>query len=373
MPDDQKPSVLFDPKKVERRRCFLINLFYFAIIILIAVLVAGYLFQWMLPFVLAFLVASWLQRPLKWLVRKTKISKKFFSVILVILFVLFLAAIVVVIFWQLIRNIISFTADDNNILLAKEVIQSLSDGAQNLIIRFSHLFPDSTIDYAQQSITETSTNLVSYLTKFFTSAAGALVTFSTTKLPMILVSFIIWIIASIFLTIDYLRVTAFLKRQIPNRYTDMVKTVRILCTETIFKLLRAYLLLMLITFAELSISFAILGIHYFLFIAALIALVDILPVLGTGTILIPWAFISLVMGNFPIFFGISLTYIIITFVRNILEPRLVSRQIGLNPLVTLFFMFLGLKAIGIVGILLFPIIVMILVQLQKMGKIKLWK
>jgi sporulation integral membrane protein YtvI len=212
-----------------------------------------------------------------------------------------------------------------------------------------------------------------FVTDLFANVATSAATAVTTSLPMLLVSFIIWVVASIFLTIDYQKVITFIMRQVPERHAETVELTRSLCTNTIFRLLRAYLLLMFITFIELSISFSILGVSYALLIAALVALVDILPVLGTGTILIPWAFIALIMGDFKLFIGLGITYIIITILRNILEPRVVSQQIGLNPLVTLFFMFLGLRAIGIFGMLLFPVIVMVLIQLQESGKIKIWK
>ena len=95
--------------------------------------------------------------------------------------------------------------------------------------------------------------------------------------------------------------------------------------------------------------------------------------LGTGTVLIPWALVNLLIGNPKMFIGLGLTYVAVTVIRNIIEPRLISHQIGLNPLVTLFFMFLGLRAAGIFGMLLFPVIVMIIIQLQNSGRIRLWK
>lgn len=80
------------------------------------------------------------------------------------------------------------------------------------------------------------------------------------------------------------------------------------------------------------------------------------------------------LGDFHLFIGLGLLYVVVSLVRNILEPRVVSHQIGLHPLVTLFFMFLGLRATGsLAGMLLFPLVVMIVKQLQDAGKIHLWK
>ena len=361
------------PPKVRKRFYFLINLAYFAVILTIVLVAVRYLFLWMLPFVLAFALATMLQTPLTWLVEKTKVSKKFFSVVLVVLFILLIASLVAVIGWQVIVTVINYVSDAGNIERIQNMVLAIFANLTSLLKNLSDYLPDDMLAPIQESIASMGSSIAQTLSAFFTNATGAVVTFTTTSFPMLLVSFIIWVVASIFLTIDYRKVTGFVMRQIPERYTEMVHTVRDLFTNTIFKLLRAYILLMLLTFAELSISFHILKVPYAFLIAALVALVDILPVLGTGTVLIPWSIISLIMGNPRMFIGIGLTYILITVIRNVLEPRLVSHQIGLNPLITLFFMFLGLRAIGIFGMLLFPVIVMILVQLQDSGKIRIWK
>lgn len=114
-------------------------------------------------------------------------------------------------------------------------------------------------------------------------------------------------------------------------------------------------MLFLLTFAELSIGFLILRIPYAILLGLAITLFDILPVLGTGGFLLPWAAILFLIKNTPLAVGILVLYLIITVVRNIMEPRLVGKQIGLHPLATLMAMFLGLKLVGIVGMFLFPI------------------
>ena len=208
------------------------------------------------------------------------------------------------------------------------------------------------------------------LSNLFGSAAK----WMTAYLPSLFIGFVIWIAASIFLSIDYDKVTGFLLRQIPDCHQPLVAATRSLCHNTVFKMTKAYGLLMLLTFGELSAGLLILRVPYAIPLAALIAVVDILPVLGTGTVLIPWALICLIRGDMALFGGLTVLYIIITVVRNILEPRMVSHQIGLSPLVTLFFMFLGLKATGgLLGMLLFPIGIMILKQLQESGYIRIWK
>jgi sporulation integral membrane protein YtvI len=143
--------------------------------------------------------------------------------------------------------------------------------------------------------------------------------------------------------------------------------------DVLFKFAKAYALLLGLTFVELSIGLALLRVHYAILWAALIALVDILPVLGTGTVLIPWAVVNLILGNYPLGVGLLVLYGIITVVRQSLEPRVVGKQIGLYPLVTLVCMFLGSYLFGFVGLFALPIAVTVLVQLSRTEGFALFK
>ncbi len=372
---DQKPYSprLFDPAQAERRRAFLINLLYTGTWIVIFVLVVRYLFLWMLPFVFAFLVAVMLQRPLRFLVQKTSVSRKVFSVVLVVAVMLLLAGIVAFCAWRVGLRIVDFFGNESNIQLLTDAVRQVTATAQGLLDHLSSMLSPEALESLNAALNNLSQSSISALSEFFGSAAAAVLSFTTTRLPMLLVSFIIWVIASIFLTIDYDTVMQFFLRQVPERHRELVEDTRALCGNTIFKLLRAYLLLMLITFVELWIGLSVLHLPHALPLAALIAVVDILPVLGVGTVLVPWALFALLTGDVALFIGLGILYIVITVIRNILEPRVVSSQIGLNPLVTLFVMYLGLRSVGLAGMLLFPVLLMVLKQLQDHGRLHLWK
>lgn len=365
-------SPLFDTGRVEHRRAFLINLLYFAVIAGALFLAVRTLFVWMLPFVFALLVALALQRPVKWLNHKTRLSKKVFSVAFVVLIILILAGLVALIGWRLGESLASYFGNAENIQVIQDTVTSLGDKLQSALAGLASSLPPEAESSLDSAVSNLTSSLIGLLTDGFTSAANWAVGF-TSRLPQMLLSFIVWVLASIFLTIDYDQVRAFALRQLPKRLVPLLRTTRDLCQNTLFRLLRAYLLLMLITFVELCVGLGLLRVPYSIGVAALIAVVDILPVLGTGTILLPWAVISLITGDLFRFVGLALLYAIITIIRNILEPRIVSQQIGLHPLVTLFFMYLGFHLAGLAGMLLLPAAVMVLVQLQKGGHIHLWK
>lgn len=123
--------------------------------------------------------------------------------------------------------------------------------------------------------------------------------------------------------------------------------------------IKAQLILMTITFVLSTIGLYILGISYAPLVALGIALVDALPMLGTAIIYVPWAIISLLAGNYFFGIGMLILYLTCTLTRQFLEPKIVSTQIGLYPLITLLSMYTGFKLLGTFGLLLGPILFII--------------
>ena len=123
--------------------------------------------------------------------------------------------------------------------------------------------------------------------------------------------------------------------------------------------LRSYSLILLITFAEAFFGLTVLGVEYSFIIAAISAAVDILPVLGIGIVLIPWAIFSLVTRKLFLGIGLIILYVIIVVVRQFLEPKLVGETLGLHPLLTLAAFYLGYRLFGFPGILIAPILLVL--------------
>lgn len=136
---------------------------------------------------------------------------------------------------------------------------------------------------------------------------------------------------------------------------------------------------MSVTFIEMFIGLSVLRVfgiyssNYTVIIAIVTAIVDIIPVLGTGTVLIPWAAYNLIVGNYSLAIGLAVIYAAITVIRQIIEPKLVAGQLGLSPVVTICSLYLGLKIFGVFGMIIAPILVTMLKVLNDEGIIKLWK
>ncbi len=166
---------------------------------------------------------------------------------------------------------------------------------------------------------------------------------------------------------------AFIAAQIPGRVVESVTRLKNHMVTTLGRWFRAMGIIILITFTELTIGFLIIDLDYAVLVAALVALIDALPVFGTGTVLIPWAIYLLLMGEISRGLYIALLYGIITVIRNIIEPRILGDHIGLNPLVMLICFYLGYMTLGLIGMFVLPVTLVCLDKLQEWGYIRLWR
>jgi sporulation integral membrane protein YtvI len=143
--------------------------------------------------------------------------------------------------------------------------------------------------------------------------------------------------------------------QLPESWISRVLKIKKDLFVAIFGYIKAALIIMAITFTELLIGLSIIGVEYPLMLAFLIAIIDALPVLGTGGILIPWSLYSFVTGDIRMGISLIALYLVVLVIRQIVEPKVVGQQIGVYPLLTLLAMYIGLKMIGFAGLILGPI------------------
>lgn len=203
-----------------------------------------------------------------------------------------------------------------------------------------------------------SGSLMSAFNNFFTAISGYavnLLSSAVTAVPAGVIGVLAMIICTFFVAADYEKIMDFLVSYIPENGKKTLSNVRRFLTDTLFVVIRSYLLIMLLTFTELSILFTVFGIADPLPKAALIAVFDILPILGTGGILIPWGIGSIVLGNPMMGLKVLLIYGVVVVVRNYVEPKIVGVQLGLHPIITLVSMFVGLRMFGFWGMFGLPV------------------
>ena len=181
-------------------------------------------------------------------------------------------------------------------------------------------------------------------------------------------------VLAVFFTLSaYPQVMAFLRRQLPERWRGRAGGVKASVLDTLGKWLRAECILLLVTFFQLLAGFLLLRQEYALLLAVVIALIDALPVFGTGTVLLPWAAVLCVAGNVPRGIALAALYAVIAVVRSVLEPKIVAAQVGLPPLVALAAMYVGFCIVGVAGMILLPLAVLVVKQLHDGGFVGLWR
>ena len=341
----------------------------------------------LLPRLLSFFFAVILQRPLGWLDKKTKNKMhSFWSIVLVLLCVAIILGPVISIIAALFRevgNFISFLGEQLNDLPTFLVT------LQNEILKAIKFLPDSIYTSVSENITQFFGNLIndfdvsklginmSSITSGLSNGISGV--YSVVKnIPSILISVVIGVIAWILFTKDYKKVVKFIKLQLPDKHKNLLSETKKIFSSTILKMCRAYGLIMFITFCENFLGLTILNLigvmknSYVFVIAICIAVFDILPVAGSGGILIPWSLIALVSGNVGQCVGLLILYAVITVIRQYIEPKIVGDSLGVNPLVTLAGLYFGLKLFGFMGMFIVPICVMTLKAFNDAGRIHLY-
>lgn len=225
---------------------------------------------------------------------------------------------------------------------------------------------------AQTLFDAIAVTLTNWVTAFSTYLGSCISSFAA-KLPIYFMGTVFTVALSLFISADYRRITQFLMRQLTPWQRTMVQEARIFGKSCLGKLAKAYFLLFLITWAELGCGLFLLRHTHPVSTGLGIALLDILPLLGSGSILIPWALLSLLRGRAAFGVGLFLLYAVIAVARNLLEPKIVGEQIGLHPVITISVMFAGLRLMGVPGMMLAPIAVLFLQHLHQCGLLRLYR
>lgn len=195
----------------------------------------------------------------------------------------------------------------------------------------------------------------SFLTNFVSGFSSLLFSFCAgfvAKLPIFFFSFAVTIFSSVGISLYWKNISRFLRFLLPKKSIPVFANLKQFFAKTALRAVASFLLLTLITFLELCLGFWILKIPNILGTSALICLLDILPVLGVGTVIIPWAIFSLIAGNIGKGIGLLLLFALMSLIKNFLQPKLLGNCIGLPPLVSLVCLYAGFRLWGLWGALL---------------------
>lgn len=377
--------------KIEKRRSFIINTVFVVIIVGLFYLAIKYALGIVWPFVVAFFLAMLLQRPVNFLSTKTPLKRGISSVIMVLFVLVIVGSILGLIIGRIVIELKGFFdyllikmedapafvdqiqawLSDTFSFLPKSLHESIMTATENFLNRLMGIEAKASADAIQAESSGIDFSLLS-------SPLGAV--WGTAKqIPMIAVGVLVCVVSCCFMTTDYRTLRDMILSQLSQKRQSAVIRTKQVTFSTLGKMGKAYSIILFVTFMEMLLGLSFLKlIHvydsgYIFAIAFITAVVDIIPVLGTGTILIPWALWSLFAGDVGLGIGLLVVYAIISVIRQVIEPKLVASQLGLPPFVTIMAMYIGSQLFGFIGLFLLPITIMLLKVLNDEGVIHIFK
>ncbi len=308
-----------------------------------------------LPFIIAFTVATIAEKAANKLSRKNRINKRLYCALILLILILALIATVTVIFGRLIYEAREF---------AEEYISDgrKLEGIINGVNHFSEKITEK-LDLPQDmkiSVKRTVDSAVSSLTDLLVSKVGSILEKLAAAVVAGLPSWILFIAVTLISTF-YFSCTRYgndpIVKCLSNENRKRMLRIKNGVAKTIGRYAQAYATLMSITTLILFIGFTVIGIKYAFLVALLVAVLDMLPVIGLSTVMIPWGIVELTKGNAGKGFALLAIFAVAVVLREAAEPKIIGKCIGVNPLITLFAMYAGLKLFGIGGVIVLPMLV----------------
>lgn len=336
----------------------------FAFVLPIAGKMLAYIPILFLPFILAVILAVIVEPIVNWFERRTHMNRTWavaLSLLLVVGGFVYLVSLIISIIIRELSRMYPRVAQYSDQVVSR-VLETVND-IQILYLKLN--LPAEVASSLQQNLGQGLETLRGVLDSSINFLVQVLAV-----LPGAFIFLIIAAVATFLIVKDRALIREFLFRFLPG--SAQSKTTEIVgdLFKALIGFLKAYSILITITALITMISLRILGVEYILTIGIIIGLCDILPILGPGTIFVPWVIWELISGNTRLGIGLLVVYIIISVVRQVLEPKIVGDNIGLHPLVTLISLYVGLQLGGLVGMVLGPVLVVITIACYRAGLFK---
>lgn len=344
---------------IQKHLRFLLGLLYTAL----ALGVAGLLLPGLLPFLLGWGVSCLLEPIVRFICGKVRLRRSWAAAAVLLLFSAILAAVG---FFLIRRLWYELSLLSSQLPAWLEFFQGLSRRLDTLVYRWTvAVSPDirSTVQNVLAQATAQVGTLISSLgTNLLEWCADVLL-----SLPRAALFLFTALLACYFFLSGRPALISFFRRQIPERWLCRLDRVTHRLKQALGGWLRAQGILMSVTFLLLAAGFLLIGAEPAILLAAGIALLDALPVFGTGTILLPWALFCVLSSDLQRGISLAVLYIVLWLVRSLLEPKLIADRAGLHPLAALLAMYLGFSLFGVAGMLLAPLGAVLVAQLYEGG------
>ena len=316
--------------------------------ILLLCLLGPKLLKFFMPFVIGWIIAMIANPLVRFLESRVKLVRKHSSVLIVVAVLALIIGLSYFLVSRLILQAMELTKD------LPVLYDMVSADLREISIRFASLFsrlPEQVQTNWQElagNIGHAASLLVQKIASPTVEVAGNV----AKGIPNALVNVVVTILSSYFFIAEQDKIMEFWRKHLPDSIKGYVHYLK----TDVKKLIGGYFLaqfrIMFVVAAILIVGFLVLGIRYAFLIGVLVAILDFLPLFGTGTILIPWAVFKLLSADYALAAGLALLYVLTQVTRQVIQPKIVGDSMGLPPLWTLVFLYLGFKIHGISGMIL---------------------
>lgn len=381
---------MFLSPKIEKRKAFIINFVYLGILFGVFAFFLKFAFWPLLPLTVGGFLAVVLQNPVNSIVKKTKIPKGVASAITVVGVVLFFILLMVLLGVKLINEVREFLSV---ILLKLEdyywiesQVYGFIEGLPGFVRDMLAPSVNTILADVEAAMTSDSSNGLYQmgfsamdfdLPSILSSSASGVVSAATGTMNF-MIAFIICIVSACFMCAEYDLISNFIRTHVPGGENNIVSATKRVLMTSVWKLFKAYFIICCITAAELFVllnickAIGIFNSEYILAISILSAMFDILPVVGIGTVFSFWGIFELIGGDYVFCLALLVMYIIITVIRQIIEPKFIAGEMSVPASLTVVAMYVGLQAFGVLGLFAFVIAMYCLKILNQEGVIDLF-
>ncbi|RDI44249.1 sporulation integral membrane protein YtvI [Falsibacillus pallidus] len=344
--------------------------FFFVIAVIILLLTVFYYVSTVTyPFLIAIVIALLINPVVNLLERQAKMPRAAAVLVALTLIVAIFAGIITLLIAEIVSgaNYLARTVPDHVDTLVQYIEDLITSQIIPLYNQGASFFKN--LDVGQQ---ETITQNIQTAGQKIATSAGAFLQSFFQKLP----NLISWIpgaatvivfsaLATFFISKDWDRLSMLFTKLLPHKARTSGQKVLVDLKKALFGFIRAQLTLISITSVIVLIGLLVLRVDYAITIALVSGLVDLLPYLGTGTVFIPWILYEAISGDPGLAIGLGILYVIVIVQRQVMEPKILSSSIGLDPLATLIALFVGFKLVGFLGLILGPVTLVIISTLHR--------
>lgn len=320
------------------------------------------------PFLFA-LVLAWVLNPaVRWLQRRTNGSRKVISMILVILVFAVMVGVLFGLGWAAVDQVRSLF--DNRQSVLDNFLNGLLgvvNSVQRWIAGLNGVVPDEVITTGEDLI-DTLAGWVQGLdfSGWFAQMAGQAPSMAA-NVSGFAVALVVFMMASYFITGDYPRLRFELTDRVPMVARDFCRSVKNIFMSAFGGYVKSQLILSAGVFIILTIGFLLMKQPYGLLLAFGLAVLDFIPIIGAGTVMVPWAVIDMVLANYGEAAALMAVWGVIVLFRRFAEPKILGDQTGLSPILSLVGIYVGMKAGGVLGMVVGPLLLLVCINLAKLG------